>query len=478
MSTTVTSRKQLPRVNELEITREAECVKLSLHEQTPGEESTIRHYEEIPVSMEMIQAKCHETVGTLNKANRQGRLSPEVLGKLTEIGQTLHDELISVSVKEALRETAVDYLTIKIDDQLVQVPWELLNDGQQFLCQRFNMGRLVKTRQPIPGVTPRMLTRPLRMLLLADPVGDLKGAYTEGTRIRDYADGKMDLVNASLCASSISPGFVKQKIRNFDFVHFAGHADYNLQHAGRSGWRLTGGSFKAEDIMKMAGTGTMPALIFSNACQSARTEEWKLRVSFEDEVFGLANSFLLAGVKHYVGTFWEILDEPSSHFALTFYKYLFAGRSIGEAIRESRQALIRQYGEETIVWASYVLYGDPTFSYIEHVEATEAIEEPPLTHISTRHGEAEARTREEVIDFAERERVRTDRTWWFVAAGIFLVVAMMLWGYPGLLREKTAAYERAALAHYNEGNFQKALDVCRILEDKSPEIALAYLIRG
>ena len=79
--------KQYPRVTELEITREVDRLKLSFHEQTPGEESTIRHYEEMPVSMEMIQTKCHGIVGALNKANRQGRLSPEVLTKLTEIGQ-------------------------------------------------------------------------------------------------------------------------------------------------------------------------------------------------------------------------------------------------------------------------------------------------------------------------------------------------------------------------------------------------------
>ena len=93
----------------------------------------------------------------------------------------------------------------------------------------------------------------------------------------------------------------------------------------------------------------MPALIFSNACQSARTEEWTLREYFQEEIFGLANAFVLAGVKHYIGTFWEILDEPSSKFALEFYKNLISGMTIGEAIRKARLTLIKQYGEETIV---------------------------------------------------------------------------------------------------------------------------------
>ena len=62
----------------------------------------------------------------------------------------------------------------------------------------------------------------------------------------------------------------------------------------------------------------------------------------------LANVFLLAGVRHYVGTFWEILDKPSSRFALEFYKNLLSGMSTGEAMRLARLVLIEEYGEETL----------------------------------------------------------------------------------------------------------------------------------
>ena len=461
---------------ELEIAREGGRLKLSAHEQIPGEESTIRHYEEMPVSIDMIQIKCGDMIDTLNKANRKGHLSREVLARLRERGQVLHDELFSLSVKEKLRKTEAEYLILKIDDQLVHIPWELLHDGQQFLCQRFSMGRLVKTQQTVLNGRSRELARPLRMLILADPPGDLKGAYAEGTQIRDDMDRNKDWINAFLRSGNITPDAIKEKIRNFDFVHFAGHADYNPKNAGDSGWRLTEGSLKAQDVMKMAGTATMPALVFSNACQSARTEEWTLGVYFEDEIFGLANAFLLAGVRHYVGTFWEISDEPSSRFALKFYKYLLSGMTIGEAIRRSRLALIKEYGEETIVWASYVLYGDPTSNYRDQIESPDAHKAPEATRGAT--PESEVRTREEVIDFAEKEAEKKNRTWWSVAASIVLLMAVMLWGYPGFLKEGTIKYERAALAYYEEGNFKEALNVCRILEDKSPKVCLTHLIRG
>jgi CHAT domain-containing protein len=463
-------------VLQLEITREENRLKISAHEQIAGETSTIIHYEEIPVPIDRVKARCHEIVEILNNANRNGRLNREILVKLRKIGQVFSDELFTLNVKEKLKETKADHLILNLDDQLVHVPWELLHDGQQFLCQRFNMGRLVKTRQTITGTRTRLLARPLKMLILADPKGDLKGAYQEGTQIRDNMDRDKAFINVSLRSGDITPDFIREKIRNFDLVHFAGHADYNQQNPGESGWQLTSGIIKAQEIIKMAGTATMPALIFSNACQSARTEEWTIKEYFQDEIFGLANAFILAGVKHYVGTFWEILDEPSSHFALEFYKNLLSGMTLGEATRLARLALINKYGEETIVWASYLLYGDPTTNYMDQVrgaEVKEELEAPPVTP-----SEMEVRAREEVIDFAEKEARRKKSGWLAAGAVIIALAAFLLWGYPGFLKKDTVKYQTAALTYYNEGNFEEALNACKILEDKNPQARLIYLIRG
>jgi len=464
------------KVLRLEVARERNRLKISIHEHKAGEETTIRRYEEMPVSMDWIETRCREMVETLNRANRQGRLTREVLIKLREVGQAFYDEFFTMSVKRKLKETRAEYLSLNLDDHLVHIPWELLHDGHQFLCQRFNMGRLVKTKQTIIGSRSRALARPLRMLILADPEGDLRAAYKEGTQIRDHMDRHKDLVNASIRSGNITPEFIREKIRNFDLVHFAGHADYNPDNPEESGWRLTRGSLSAQDIIKMAGTATMPALIFSNACQSARTEVWSLKGDFHSEIFGLANGFLLAGVKHYVGTFWEILDEPSSRFALEFYIRLLSGSTTGEAMRLSRQAMIKVYGEETIVWASYLLYGDPTSSYLDQVKVAEAVAEPKLERAPV--SDAEVRAREEVIDFAEEEEPKRWKSWWAVAAGIFLVAAMLSWGYPLLSKKQIAKQEKAVLAYYHEGNFQEALDGCNTLEEKSPNSCLAYLIRG
>ena len=460
----------------LDVTREGERLKLSVQERVKGEQDTIRHYEEIPVSIDSLNGKCLEVVETLNKANRRGRLTKQVLLKLRETGQILHDELFTLNVKEKLENTKTEYLCLSLDDQLVHIPWELLNDGQRFLCQRFNMGRLVKTRQAVLGTKTRALARPLKMLILADPSGDLKGAYAEGTQICSFMDLNKDFINATLRAEDIVANVIKEKIRNFDIVHFAGHAEYHGEKPAESGWRVSDGVLTIRDIMKMAGTGAMPALIFSNACQSARTEEWKIREYFQNDIFGLANAFLLVGVKHYVGTFWEILDEPSSRYALKFYKSLLSGMSVGEAVRRARMELVKEYGEETIVWASYLLYGDPTFNYLEEIKTRQSEEETKRYPMPESDGEV--RTREEVIDFAEKNKPKKGYRWWAAAAGLVLFAIVLGWIYPGFLIKGIGEYEREALASFEAGDFSKVIKTCEVIREKNPKRSLGYLILG
>ncbi len=462
---------------QVDITREEDRLKISVSEQNAGEVSTVRHYEELPVSMELIGKRCNEIIKTLNNANRGGRLSKDILLKLREVGQVFRDELFTITVKNKIMDAKAEHLILNLDDQLVHVPWELLHDGKQFLCQRFNMGRLVRTRQAFLSYKSRALARPLKMLLLADPGGDLKGAYEEGKQIRDFMDRDKSIINATLRSEGIGNDFIKEKIRNFDIVHFAGHAEFNADNPGEGGWRLTDGILKAKDISKMAGTGAMPALIFSNACQSARTEEWRIKENFQDEIFGLANAFILAGVKHYMGTFWEILDEPSRLFAMEFYKNLLSGMTIGSATRQSRLELIDKYGEETIVWASYLLYGDPTFNYMDQLREMNHEEKKPERLIAPEKASLEVRAGEEKLDFGKGADEKSGKGWYWVL-GCIIVMAMLLTGYFSFFSKGTSDIEQSLLSSYHTGDYLKARETGSLLMEKNPDLRLSYVILG
>jgi CHAT domain-containing protein len=286
-----------------------------------------------------------------------------VLEELKRMGQKMCSEFLTPDIEKKLLSTHAEYLILEIDEQLVHIPWELLYLNGEFLCQRFSMGRLPSTPQKPAECEKREMKTRLRMWILANPSGDLDSAAAEGDMICDFLDqinAKADepLIDAEL-DSEIRPEQIRERIKDYDVVHFAGHAEYDSQSPSKSGWRLTDGNFTAADIESIAGGSAMPALVFSNACQSARTEKWgKL-----DESFGLANAFMLAGVRHYIGTSWEIKDSPGSEFARLFYEQLVSGKSVGESVRLSRLALMADKSDAACSWASYQLYGEPRGKY-------------------------------------------------------------------------------------------------------------------
>jgi len=406
----------------IDVTREGNTVKTTIHESQCGTISSIQHYDTIDVPIEKIEARCHEMVEMLNTTNRSGQVTKKTLESLREIGQVFYDELFSQTTKEKIRFSQAKYLQLTLDDQLVQIPWELLFDGNQFLCQRFCMGRSVKTRQSLPTNNNREIQSPLKLLLIADPRGDLNGAYQEGLQLRDYMDRYKNQFHVTTFFDNVTADTLKEKLRNYDMVHFAGHADYQESNFGDSGFRLTQKSLKAIDIQKMAGAMPMPSLFFANACQSARTESWALNDSFENHLYGLANAFLVSGVKHYVGTFCEILDEPSRKFALVFYEKIRQGLPVGEAVNTARWSLIEEFGEETIAWSSYILYGDPTHQYADYSPPAE-IPDEPIFQTFPGKTRTSSEDEEEVIMFDAKAPDKNKMGIYVLLSCIFMVIA-------------------------------------------------------
>jgi CHAT domain-containing protein len=347
----------------LEAARQERRIKVSVYERGAGIEGTLRPYEDSPVSWDQVERGVSEITGLLNRANKRGKLSPEIFRSLTKAGQLLFDLLIPAKAREKLNASSAEELILHIDDKLVHIPWELLFNGREFLCRRFATGRVVSTSQVPTALAKRELKAPLKVLILADPRQDLKASYREGVEIRNLLDEASSEFEVDFKSAPIDVSFVKKNLRDYDVVHYAGHADYNPGKPAEGGWLLSDGRLKASEIPTMGGLQPMPFLVFSNACQSGQSGEWQVQDDYGEQIFGLANAHLMAGVQHYIGTFWEILDEPSSHFAKSFYGFLAQGEPVGAAVRKARERLIADFGEETIVWASYMLYGDPTFAF-------------------------------------------------------------------------------------------------------------------
>lgn len=343
----------------LEILKQDSCLKMSIFEQKDIA-STLRHYSLCQVSFQELEKLCQEIVSILNKANIAQE--KDLFRDLARTGQILWSQLLTRGVKEKLKSTKIPDLILSIDEELINIPWELLYDGDNFLCLNFNLGRLVRTKSDVSPVQYRSFSKSiLKMLILANPTADLKSAYLEGVNIKNQFDRRRNNMHINFKSTSIDKLYLKKNLCDYDIVHFAGHSDFEENSPKDSGWVLSDGRFTVQEILNIGSTSSLPSLVFSNACSTARVNLDFIDIDYQKKNYNLASAFLFSGTRHYIGTIRKIEDPVSFTFSKEFYTQLILGKSVGASLRLARLRLIKEYGISSLNWTSYLLYGNPDF---------------------------------------------------------------------------------------------------------------------
>ena len=365
----------------LEILRQDSGLKMGLFE-AEDYISTLRHYTDVSVSFTEIESLCTELAVILNKVDRGGNLGPDALKQLTKIGSLLWSHLFSRQIKERLKKTGILDLVLSIDEELVNIPWELLYDGANFLCLNFNLGRVVRAKTESSPVQYRSFSSAPKMLILANPTNDLKSAYLEGLNIKNQFERRRNNVRIDFKSTLIDRLYVKKNLQDYDIMHFAGHCEYDESSPSRSGWVLSDGRFTVQDILGIGPDVSLPSLIFSNACHSAAESVNIPESDYQKKAYSLAAAFLFSGVRHYIGTIRRVEDTASLSFAQEFYLHLVSGKPIGEALRLARIKLIREHGIMSIHWASHLLYGNPGFVFFKSQALPQLRKTKKIVHLS------------------------------------------------------------------------------------------------
>ncbi|MCM8799405.1 MAG: tetratricopeptide repeat protein [Candidatus Omnitrophica bacterium] len=316
-----------------------------------------RSFSEIKVDFNYIQKVATEMNNILNKNYFLEQADFEELKKL---GHLLFDYLLTKSIKSRLKKEDSLEITLIVDEKLIGLPWELFFTGEDFLSLKFNLGRAITTAIDIESPYSTNISFPLKMLIIANPTGDLKASYKEAIKIKDYLLKNKE-IQIDFKSFDVNSLYIKKNIRNYDLLHFAGHCGYNFDSPLKSGWILKDGLITVEDFLLLGQTKALPRLIFANACQSTRTADFSLDKNIGSHIHSLAHAFLLSGCQHYLGCFWKIPDDLATEFAVVFYNEFLKKATVGSALRSARQALIKKYGIKNIAWANYILYGDPGY---------------------------------------------------------------------------------------------------------------------
>jgi CHAT domain-containing protein/tetratricopeptide (TPR) repeat protein len=344
----------------LEVYRSENRLKMSI---TQDKElaRTVSHYSLCAISFEDVSRICQEMIATLNRAQGKSQADPALVNNLKTCGQLLWEQVLTRSVKHCLKSAGEGNLVISLEEELVSIPWELLYDGKDFLGLKFSVGRLVRSQhEQLPSRYRNIPAKP-KMLILANPTGDLKAAYEEGINIRNQFDKARDKIAIDFKSTEISTLYVKKSLRDYDIVHFAGHCECEKSRPQETGWLLSDGKFTAQDILSIGEDSLLPSLVFSNACQSAEENTELIQQDYQEKTYSLASAFIFSGVRHYIGSIHKIVDPVSLVMAREFYTNLIKGNTVGEAVRLARLRLIKEYGVNSCFWASYILYGDPNF---------------------------------------------------------------------------------------------------------------------
>ena len=203
-------------------------IRLSLSESRG--QGPLAFYQETEVAIERIDGLVREINHYLNKINLLKNEDQYLLSELQKSCQLLYNELLSQEIKVRLQNTSINNLELILDEQLVHIPWELLFDGQKFLCEQFSIGRQVRTKgsKIIDHSSIIQPKSPLNMLIIADPTEDLEVAWKEGVKIYEKFQQKKDLIRITLqSADQVDLDFVKKNLWDYDLVHYASHAEYN-----------------------------------------------------------------------------------------------------------------------------------------------------------------------------------------------------------------------------------------------------------
>lgn len=303
----------------------------------------------------------HAIHGIPNSSNHY--LKTDILNELRILGETFYFQFFPKEIAEKLKTTTDKSIHFNLDPKLAIIPWELLHDGNCFLADKFYIGKTIRG-----GFhnSPNKQNDKLKMLIIADPSEDLPWAEKEGEELFKVLSEKVSssrLEIEYLGGKQVTKLKILSSMKDKNIIHYAGHLFFSDDPL-ENGWLLSDGKVLRAREIKNSGIST--DLVFSNSCLSSKSVQKKLNPNIMN-VFG--GSFLMSGIKNFIGTNWEIIDnEKTIDFTIRFYIYLFSDKSIGESLYLSREFARRNYPTNDLTWANYSLYGNPDFIILPNLE--------------------------------------------------------------------------------------------------------------
>jgi CHAT domain-containing protein len=359
-----------PRTGILSVNRENGTIRVSFHGPgtgaiTPAEK--IKISSQVRADLSQNQQLMMDTMRPVrdkrSAVTRRNQQKQSMQAELKKSGRYAYGHLIPAKIQLLLETSLADHLRFDIDERLIDLPWELIHDGTEFICLRYAMGRrLVSDQNFLPSRRPPRFAKETRVMIVADPTNDLPAAKKEGHKVAQLLRDKCMMHVDEFTSSDITKKDFLLSLKDYDILHFAGHASHESRSPDESCLAFADGEIQAFEIARFI-TNRAPVVVFLNACWSA--EELRNPDSYSPMMRGLGRTFLYAGVSAFIGYLVPVPDDSATQFAISFYESLAQGQTIGESLRRARIESHNLRIPGDLTYLSAVLYGDPAVRAIE-----------------------------------------------------------------------------------------------------------------
>jgi CHAT domain-containing protein len=78
-------------------------------------------------------------------------------------------------------------------------------------------------------------------------------------RSRRVSSLRLHRLQVDLRSTDVRTPYLRTDLSRYEVLHYAGHADYDVQDPDQSGWLTADGKLTAADILQMSGKAPMPA---------------------------------------------------------------------------------------------------------------------------------------------------------------------------------------------------------------------------
>jgi formylglycine-generating enzyme required for sulfatase activity len=268
-------------------------------------------------------------------------------------GAQLCQELLPVELRRRLWALLDSVRTVHILSDEIWIPWELLrlqdpsnpSSPGRFLVEAFSVARWLLE-------SPLTLSLPMRKIAMVIPKdSNLEKCLAEGNQLKALSGEAREVIEVPALYQEVKDALASG---TYDGWHFAGHglALGDSPH----GWGLV---LEREQALRPAELygfadqlGSKRPLIFLNACHSGRG------APSLTGLVGWASTFLNVGAGAFLGSHWAVVDDHAFCFAEEFYRQLFLGLEIGEAVRKARSRLRREFPGNSD-WLAYTVFAHP-----------------------------------------------------------------------------------------------------------------------